>query len=132
MSVEKREHILMIDDDREDAFLMKRALKAVDENIEFQHIIDSEVFVKSLQSSENIYGIVDVLLVDLNMRGMDGFDVIKAVRDNERTRNTNIVMLTSSDREEDRAKALAMGANRFATKPNTIKDMSELARSLVN
>ncbi|MEO9968269.1 MAG: response regulator [Hyphomonadaceae bacterium] len=125
-------HIIMIDDDREDAFLMRRALRAINTDIEFEHVIDSEFFLQDLTETRPSYGKACVLLIDLNMPGIDGFEVIKAVRADVGYRNAEIVMLTSSNREEDQDRALALGANRFATKPNTLHGMSELAISLLS
>ena len=59
----------------------------------------------------------DLLLLDIIMPEMDGFELCKRIREKERYRETPIVFLTAKSREEDMAKGLEVGANLFLSKP---------------
>ena len=59
----------------------------------------------------------DLLLFDIIMPGMDGFELCKRIRKKERYRETPIVFLTAKSRDEDRAHRLDAGANLFLSKP---------------
>jgi adenylate cyclase len=59
----------------------------------------------------------DMILLDIMMPGMDGFEVARRVRLNPATRSIPIVMVTALDAVEDRVKALEAGADDFLTKP---------------
>jgi CheY-like chemotaxis protein len=59
----------------------------------------------------------DVVVVDLNMPGMDGLSFCRAVRADAKLRRIPIVLLTGSKHEEVKRAALKAGANHFMTKP---------------
>ena len=59
----------------------------------------------------------DLLLLDIIMPLMDGFELCRKVRDKEKYRETPIVFLTAKSREEDRILGMKAGANLFLSKP---------------
>lgn len=59
----------------------------------------------------------DVLVLDVMLPEMDGFEVLRQVRARETTRNLPVLMLTAKGQREDRERALATGADIFITKP---------------
>ena len=61
----------------------------------------------------------DLAIVDLNMPRMDGIELIRSVRADERLRRLPIILLTTESRDEDRDLAYQAGANLFMTKPST-------------
>ncbi len=60
---------------------------------------------------------IDLILLDADMPGMDGFDVARAVRSDPEFSSTPIIMVTGLDSREDRLRALKAGVNDFVTKP---------------
>jgi diguanylate cyclase (GGDEF)-like protein len=59
----------------------------------------------------------DVVILDVMMPGMDGYEVCKALRAHYRTRHIPIVMLTAKTEDEDKLEGLSGGANDYVTKP---------------
>jgi len=59
----------------------------------------------------------DLALVDINMPVMDGLKLIHLIRDEESLKSMPIVVITTEGAEEDRARALALGADEYLTKP---------------
>jgi CheY-like chemotaxis protein len=59
----------------------------------------------------------DLIIMDVNMPGMDGLEACKALKSNPSTKNIPIVMLTARALKEDQDKAFAVGANDYLTKP---------------
>ncbi|MEG2140630.1 MAG: response regulator [Bilophila sp.] len=59
----------------------------------------------------------DIILLDVMMPGMDGYEVCKRLKENETTRNIAVVFITALGTEEDEAKGLDLGAVDFITKP---------------
>ena len=66
----------------------------------------------------------DIIITDINMPIMDGLKLVQRVRSDERLRDIPIVIITTEGGAEDRARALALGANAYITKP--IKAMQVL------
>ena len=65
----------------------------------------------------------DLILLDLKMPGLDGYEVIRKLRENEATRPIPIVVITASpvDKERDRVQVLSMGADQYLTKPLSVQ-----------
>ena len=62
-------------------------------------------------------GKFDIILTDINMPIMDGLKLVKRVRSDEALKGIPIVIITTEGAEEDRQRALALGANAYITKP---------------
>jgi two-component system, chemotaxis family, chemotaxis protein CheY len=60
---------------------------------------------------------LDILITDINMPIMDGLKLVKRVRSDETLKLIPIVIITTEGAEEDRQRALALGANAYITKP---------------
>src|SRR5262249_36536025 len=69
---------------------------------------------------------VDVILLDIMMPGIDGFEVCERLKANPRTSHIPVVMVTALDRPADRVRGLKAGADDFLTKP--VNDMQLMAR----
>ena len=59
----------------------------------------------------------DLILTDINMPIMDGLKLVKRVRSDPMHKETPIIIITTEGAEEDRQRALALGANAYITKP---------------
>ncbi len=71
-----------------------------------------------------------VVLLDLKLPRIDGLEVLRRVRAEERTRLLPVVILTSSNEEEDRIKGYALGANSYVRKPVDFDDFVRAAGQL--
>jgi two-component system cell cycle response regulator len=69
---------------------------------------------------------VDVILLDIMMPGMDGFEVCERLKSNPKTSHIPVVMVTALDQPADRVRGLRAGADDFLTKP--VNDMQLMAR----
>ena len=65
----------------------------------------------------------DLVLLDLMLPGMDGFDVCKEIKRNTETRKTAIIMLTAKGEEIDKILGLELGADDYITKPFSIREL---------
>ncbi|MEP7297838.1 MAG: response regulator [Burkholderiales bacterium] len=73
----------------------------------------------------------DLVLLDVMMPGMSGFDVCQAVRADESLAAVKIVMLTAKGRDTDTAKGIALGADAYLTKPFSTRALAERVRELL-
>ncbi|WP_137700008.1 response regulator transcription factor [Marimonas lutisalis] len=74
----------------------------------------------------------DVVILDVMLPGISGYDILRALREAPETRNLPVLMLTARGQTKDREMAEKAGANRFMTKPFSNAEVLEAVRSLVN
>src|SRR5512144_2461520 len=73
----------------------------------------------------------DLILTDINMPIMDGLKLVSLVRNDANYRTAPIVVITTEGAQEDRERALALGANDYITKPIQPTKILEVARNLL-
>ena len=74
---------------------------------------------------------VDLVITDINMPMRDGLKLVTHIRGNTRTKRLPIVIVTTEGAEEDRKKALALGANAYIAKPIQPSDLLKTVTSLL-
>jgi len=115
--------IMMVDDEPINMEVLQLHLESEGYN-NFISTSDSREAVELTRSSQP-----DVLLLDLMMPLVSGFDILQELRSDPDLWQTPVIVLTSSDDPETKLKALRLGANDFLSKP---VDASELALRLRN
>lgn len=78
-----------------------------------------------------IRDVPDILLLDIMMPGCDGFEVVRTLRGDARTRAIPIIMLTARIREVDRRKGIELGVDDFVTKPFSTTDVVARVKALL-
>jgi CheY-like chemotaxis protein len=119
--------ILLVEDSPTTAELFMFALKANKSGTTIQIARDGVEALDMLLDDATPSGSARVplprlLLLDLHMPKLDGFEVLERLRADERTRLLPVVVYTSSDLESDRLEALRRGANGYVHKPLGFKD----------
>lgn len=74
---------------------------------------------------------VDLILLDLMLPGMDGFEVCKEIRRDNIISNVPIIMLTAKSEEIDKILGLELGADDYITKPFSIRELSARIKALL-
>ncbi len=74
----------------------------------------------------------DIILTDINMPIMDGLKLVKRVRSDPVHKDTPIVIITTEGSQEDRQRALQLGANAYITKPIQAPQVIQTARELLS
>lgn len=121
--------ILMIDDDPEDAFLMKRALARLDAKAQFNHESDGAAFVRGLSDPNiKLRSIADVFVLDINMPRINGFDILQRMAERSDFADIKVIVFSTSETAEDRSRALHLGASQFFSKPTSSAALTEFAR----
>ena len=111
----------------EDGITMRMFYRDVLERAGFE----VEEAVNGLEGVERaMTGSFDLLVVDINMPKMDGSQVIRAVREDERLWRVPVITISTEDKEADAMKAYEAGANFYLTKPVRPVDLAEMARLL--
>ncbi|GBO52821.1 response regulator [Pseudanabaena sp. lw0831] len=106
--------ILLVEDNPDDERLAVRALRRAKITAEILIARNGE---EALTTLFNANCLPIVMLLDLKLPKIDGLDVLKAVRANEKTRLLPVVILTSSSEERDIIASYDLGANSYVRKP---------------
>jgi len=114
----------------EDSPTMRQLIGFAVKRISGSKIIEATDGVDALKklSSEKI----DIILADINMPIMDGLKLVSLVRGNPSYKNIPIIMITTEGAEEDKKKALAIGANAYLTKPIQTQELMKLVNSFIS
>jgi CheY-like chemotaxis protein len=76
------------------------------------------------------YPLPDLILLDLKMPGIDGFDVLKRIKETPKIKRIPVVILTSSKEQGDRALSYDIGANSYLVKPVSFTGFIEVIRQI--
>lgn len=66
----------------------------------------------------------DLIILDVMMPGMSGFEVLQQVRETEKLKTAKVMMLTSKSREEDLARGFSLGVSEYMGKPFKVAELS--------
>lgn len=113
-----RKKILVVDDERHLVQIIKFNLEK--KGFSVLTAYDGEEAVKKINEEE-----IDLLILDIMLPRISGFEICKRVRENARTRNLPIIILTAKGQEFDRNKAIRLGADFYVTKPFSPKALIE-------
>jgi two-component system, response regulator len=108
--------ILLVEDNLDDAGLTIRALKKHNLANNLLHLLDGEEAINYL-FSEKITSIPKVILLDLKMPKVDGIEVLRKLKADERKKIIPVVVLTSSKEEKDIVESYKLGVNAYIVKP---------------
>ncbi len=111
--------ILVVDDIEPNVRLLKAKLEA-----EYYDVITANNGMDAIESARQF--VPDLILLDVMMPQMDGFEVCTRLKNDPRTRHIPVVMVTALDHQEDKVKGLEAGADDFLSKP--IDDVALFAR----
>ncbi|HLO68645.1 MAG TPA: response regulator [Holophaga sp.] len=118
----KPRHILLVEDNAQDERLTLRALSKANLANAVQVVRDGQqaldcLFREGPYAQEPDPGPPTVVLLDLSLPRVSGLEVLERLRGDARTRLVPVVILTSSDDDEDRLRSYRLGANSFVRKP---------------
>lgn len=108
--------ILIVDD----SYSMLRIIKKFFENNGFHHILEATNGIEALEIIQN-ENAIHLIVSDLNMPRMNGFELLKTVKKKTRTRNIPFVILTVEAIQRTMNMAIAMGVDSYIVKPVTEK-----------
>lgn len=127
--------ILLVEDNPDDQALTLRALK---QNQIMNHVVVAPDGVAALDflfgegeyQGRNLEQMPQLILLDLKLPKLDGFEVLRRMRADQRTRLLPVVILTTSREEQDLVKGYGLGANSYVRKPVEFSEFTEAVRQL--
>ncbi len=128
--------VLYVDDDDFGSDLLQHALDETDASLSFYRVRDAEECLAFLQHEghyrNNFLPLPDLVLLDVNLPGITGLELLATLRRTEAFKNILVAMLTSSIRGEDRTRARELGARAFLTKSADWEGCLETAKAVEN
>ncbi len=134
MRTEQR-NIMLVEDDPDDSELIIRALEDMRIANKIIHVDNGQDAIDYLLNKGTYNGrplgdLPGLILLDLNLPKVSGFDVLKKIRENDKTKFLPVVILTSSDDEVNVFRGYNLGANSFISKPMNFGKFREAIEQL--
>ncbi len=129
------ETILLVEDNPDDALMTRRALKK--NNICNDVVLARNgaealdyLFGTGSYEGRDLRAMPQLILLDLGLPKIDGFEVLRRIKSDERTRRLPTVILTSSEDQEACVESMGYGANSCVRKPLDVEQFREVVRHL--
>ncbi|MBS1526202.1 MAG: response regulator [Bacteroidetes bacterium] len=120
--IDNKVEILLVEDNPHDAEMTIRALRRVNLANKLIHVKDGAealdfIFSKGVYSERNVDDKPKVILLDIKMPKVDGIEVLRQLKSDEKTRSIPVVIMTSSKEEQDIITSYDIGVNSYVVKP---------------
>jgi CheY-like chemotaxis protein len=128
-------HILLVEDNRMDveltldAFREARLLNTVHVAPTGQDALDY-LFGRGKYADRHTYPLPNLILLDLKLPGIDGFEVLRQIKETPILKRLPVIVLTSSKEEGDRAFSYDIGANSYLVKPVSFEGFLGIIRQI--
>ena len=122
--------IFQVEDDEDFSFLMGYAIKEISSKITFTIASNGNEGIGLLNKYQENAGMPGMILLDINLPGMSGLDILKVIRERPYFERTPVVVFSTSDNPRDMQTALEFGASEFRTKPLGYRDLVDSLKSL--
>jgi two-component system response regulator len=132
MSPVKEVEVLLVEDDPGDVELIREGLKGSNTTINLNIVDDGIKAMKYLKKGRPFAGTVkpDVILLDLNLPGKDGWEVLREIKGDEDLKIIPVVILTTSSAEADLKRSHDLGADCYVTKPARLEEFIAIVQSI--
>jgi CheY-like chemotaxis protein len=129
--------ILHVDDDTGDRELLQYALESLELKINLQTAENGQAAADYLSgkagySDRQLFPLPSIVLLDLKMPIMNGFEFLQWLRRQEQIKWLPVVIFTASDSPQDMKQGYDLGANSLIVKPTAYKDLVECIRELIH
>ena len=127
--------ILLVEDSEDHVFLVRHAMRKAGVTTPLEVVKSGEQAIEYLGGTNGFsdwhrFPLPSMVLLDLKMPGMSGFDVLKWIRQQRGLKALRVAMLTSSDLPSEIKMAHELGANIFLTKPVELERLIEIMKTL--
>lgn len=120
--------ILLIDDDVDDQLIFREIVGEISRDIE---CIGAHNGLEGLSKLSGMDPAPTVIFLDLNMPFITGWECFERIRTNERTNRIPVVIMTTSDNQADKKRALDLGARAFLTKTADLPSLRQIIRKML-
>lgn len=124
----KKKIILLVEDDQLDVISVERSLNKLDQNYELFTAYNGIEALEILNGNPDT--LPDIILLDLNMPKMNGIEFLKVIKADDRYKNIDVFIMTTSGEEADRRTAEGLGICGYLMKPLNFTNNNKRTDSL--
>ncbi|PHQ28749.1 response regulator [Leeuwenhoekiella nanhaiensis] len=128
----KSKYILAIEDDENDITLMKRIFQKQMPDYTIKYISDGEEALNYLRSTQFKEELPRVILLDIKIPKVNGLELLKNIRGMKDYKSIPVVMLSSSDRQDEIQLSYHLGANSYIEKPKTFTELCKTLPAMMD
>lgn len=128
MKLTNKYSVFIVDDDEDDRESIKDAFLENKHHYNYVFMKNGDQLLEYLVTNppqDNT-----VILLDLNMPGKDGRDILKEIKNKQDLKPIPVIVLTTSSSEKDKKASYELGANCFVTKPDSYNDLVDITNSI--
>ncbi|TDQ11081.1 response regulator [Pedobacter metabolipauper] len=122
--------IFYVEDDQDFAFILEHAVKEVRDDLTLSVVEDGRDAIQALERFAEDKLRPKIILLDLNLPGLSGLDVLKRIKEIPYLRHTPVILFSTSDDPMDVKASYEFGANAYITKPSGYNNLITCIRSL--
>ena len=119
VDVQEKPIVLLAEDSDDDAYFFQRAFRLAELTCELLRASNGKIAVELLEKSRSTGATPFLLFLDLKMPVMSGFDVLQWLRNSPLSPIPAVIVLSGSNDQDDRSRALNLGATDYLVKPIT-------------
>lgn len=124
----KEPTVLLLDDDNDDRYLIRTAMRDSEINMNLIEFSDAhEAWAYLARCSDEM---PKLIVLDLNMPELNGFEFLKLLRSSTKTKLTPVVVYTTSTDNSDLMRSYELGANSFVVKPLGYQDIQRVFKQI--
>jgi len=122
-------NILYVEDNRDAVTFFNRIVNKMGD-YKFKTTEDGPSAIKLLEEEKDFEP--EMILLDINLPGMNGFEILQHVRTKTAYKHVPVIMFTSSDNDTDIKKSYEFGANAYLIKPDSLHSLKEVLSDTFN
>ena len=128
--------ILLVEDSEGDAQLAIAGLKARSLGSKVVHLVDGDAALEFVFAASVANGLAEntprLILLDLNLSGTDGLEILRHLKEEESTRQIPVVIMSGSANEKELMECYRLGVNSYVAKPASARQYSQLVGEIAH
>jgi CheY-like chemotaxis protein len=123
--------IALVDDDADSHLFLTRTIQRIHPSHMVASFYEGQALMRHLTENIEEKSLPDLIILDLTMPQMDGYDVLKELRSLPQLKNIKVFVLTASEQEYDRVKSIAYGCTNYYPKPLEPEKLEEIIYDMI-
>ena len=123
--------VFLVEDNEADAFFFREAIRELELEVALTVVNHGDRAWAHLLEARQSSAYPDLVVLDINLPRMDGWEILKRVKATSGLREIPVVVVSSSDAENDIAKSYACGANAYLVKPMNYEQLRDAVHATV-